>query len=116
MIWGGYRAQEELYRDIGYVVSLSDSEAPESFHLALAEGACAGCVGLTLPWPGVEFLYPREIVCRDEADIADRITGLSRNPEGFRAQSALLRQYVTEQYGVERFVQTLTRYLRQIRS
>lgn len=116
VIWGGYRAQEELYRDIGYVVSLSDSEAPESFHLALAEGACAGCVGLTLPWPGVEFLYPREIVCRDEADIADRITGLSRNPEGFRAQSALLRQYVTEQYGVERFVQTLTRYLRQIRS
>lgn len=113
--WGGFVPREELYREIGFVVSLSDSEAPESFHLALAEGACAGCMGLTLPWPGVEFLYPEEIVCRDEADMADRIAALSRNPEDFRAQSGTLRQYITEQYGMERFIQTLTRYLRQIR-
>lgn len=115
VVYGGYRERKELYREIGCVVSLSDDIMPESFHLSLAEGACAGCAGLTLPWPGAEYLYPQEILCQDEADMADRIVRLSRNPEAFQAQSRTLRQYVTERYGMERFIGTVKQYLKQIR-
>lgn len=115
VIFGGYTLQQELYCDIGYVVSLSDSEEPESFHLAPAEGACAGCVGLILPWPGAEFIYPKEFICKDEADMADRIAELSGDPDAFRMQSETLRQYVVKRYGMQRFIRNVDQYLTQIR-
>lgn len=115
IVWGGFVEQEKLYREIGFVLSLSDSEVPESFHLALAEGACAGCVGLTLPWPGVEFIYPHGMICKDEADMASRIFELSGSSAAFQKQSAEWRRYVIERYGMDAFVKVLKRYLRQIR-
>lgn len=47
----------EWYSGIDYILSVSDHE---SFHLAVAEGAAAGCQPIVLSWEGADEIYPIE--------------------------------------------------------
>lgn len=47
----------EWYSGIDVILSVSDHE---SFHLAIAEGAAAGCTPISLPWEGADEIYPKE--------------------------------------------------------
>jgi len=52
----------EWYAGVDYILSVSDHE---SFHLAIAEGAAAGCIPFSLPWEGAGEIYPREWIYPD---------------------------------------------------
>lgn len=114
VIYGGFVPRGELYRDIGYVLSLSDEQAPESFHLSPAEGACAGSLGLLLFWPGAEYIYPGDYIFDSLGSIADEILKAKRSPEYCVERTESLRRFVLENYGIEPFLSTLNQYLKQL--
>jgi glycosyltransferase involved in cell wall biosynthesis len=115
VIYKGHKERTELYRDIGYVLSLSGWEdRPESFHLAPAEGACSGSMGLILRWPGVEYIYPDDVVFDTLDEMAEQIIKASKDESYFNEKSLSLRDYVLERYRIEKFLQTLSNYLKQL--
>ena len=111
VVYKGFIEREKLYQDVRYVLSLSDDE---SFHLTPAEGAIAGCMGLFLKWPGVEYIYPQEIIFDTINEIASRIIRASRDNDFFSAQSEKLAAFVKSNYGINHFLLTLDRYLQQL--
>lgn len=66
----------EWYAGIDYILSVSDHE---SFHLAIAEGAMAGCIPVSLPWEGADEIYPEEWVYSDVKAATD---GIKKGPGG----------------------------------
>ena len=115
VIYEGHKERTELYKDIGYALSLSDYEdRPESFHLAPAEGACSGAMGLILRWPGVEYIYPGDVIVDNLDQMAKQIIKASRDESYFNEKSLALQKYVLERYGVEKFMKTLNNYLKQL--
>jgi glycosyltransferase involved in cell wall biosynthesis len=60
----------QWYAGIDYVLSVSDHE---SFHLAVAEGAVAGCIPIVSPWEGAEEIYPKEWVFSEVEDAVNAI-------------------------------------------
>lgn len=51
-------ALEAFYREVGFILSLSDFEG---CHTAVAEGGAMGCLPLMLPWPGASEVYSPEL-------------------------------------------------------
>ena len=115
VIYGGFVEREKLYGNLGYVLSLSDSEAPESFHLAPAEAACSGSMGMLLNWPGVEYIYPQDVVYEDIGKIADDIYKATFDDEYYVQKVQTLRKYVLDNYSLEKFLKILEYYLVHIR-
>jgi len=115
VIYGGYRERSELYKDIGYVLSLSSSEGrPESFHLAPAEGACAGSMGLILRWLGAEYIYPEDVIFESLDDIYIEILKTSQNESYFLEKVTFLRDFVLESYQIDKFLDILDSYMKQL--
>lgn len=112
IVYGGFIERKNLYNNIGFVLSLSELE---SFHLAPAEGACSGCVGLFLNWSGVEYIYPKRFIFKNTQEIADKIIKLAENESEFKKESDMLKKYVIDNYSIEYFLEILKRYLVQIR-
>ncbi|GGW50421.1 glycosyltransferase [Vreelandella hamiltonii] len=52
----------EWYAGIDFILSVSDHE---SFHLAVAEGAAAGCRPVVLPWEGADEIYSSSCIWPD---------------------------------------------------
>lgn len=115
IVYGGFVEREKLYEDLGFVLSLSDSKAPESFHLAPAEATCSGCLGMVLRWPGVEFIYPDDAIYESMDEMIETIYKASRDETYFRAKVEKLRQYILKNYSMEQFLKVLGKYLVQIR-
>ena len=114
VVYGCFLPRNQLYENIGYVLSLSDSENPESFHLAPAEGACAGSVGLLLNWPGVEYIYPKEFIFPTIEEITEFIYRCSRDPEMFKQKNLELKEFVLKNYNISRFIENLNLLLKQL--
>ena len=114
VVYGGFLPRNQLYENIGYVLSLSDAENPESFHLAPAEGACAGSVGLLLNWPGVEYIYPKEFIFPTIEEITEFIYRCSRDPEMFKQKNLELKEFVLKNYNISRFIENLNLLLKQL--
>ncbi|OKL49477.1 hypothetical protein BSR29_00500 [Boudabousia liubingyangii] len=64
--WVGWTKMSDEYKNIGFVLSLSDEE---SFHVAPVEGALNGVLPLILSWPGAYWVHPHENIF----DSTDRI-------------------------------------------
>lgn len=111
VIFGGFVEREKLYNNIGYVLSLSDNDAPESFHLAPAEAACGKSMGLLLNWPGVGYIYPKNVIFDDINEIADEILKAKNDTEYYNKQSDFLREYVIENYSLDKFLDNLKKYM-----
>jgi len=115
VVYGGFVERENLYKDIGYVLSLSDDEdIPESFHLAPAEGVCTGSMALILRWRGAEYIYPDTFIFETLEDMATEILRASVDDVYFTEKSTVLRDFVLERYGLDKFLQTLDGYMRQL--
>lgn len=114
VIYGGYVSRDKLYENIGYVLSLSDDEAPESFHLAPAEGACTGSIGLLLKWPGVEYIYPETALFSSVEEITETIFECSQNTDLFKLKNEELQGFVMKNYNMVRFLENIKRYLKQL--
>ena len=110
-----YRGYSDIRRalgeqGIGIVLSLSDSvrEFPgsESFHLAVADGFATGGVGLVRHWEGAEYVWPGRFILASDAEIVDRILSYREDPGVYRADAAAGLDFVSRNYGVQKFVTT----------
>ncbi|WP_145410987.1 glycosyltransferase [Paenibacillus xylanexedens] len=81
VIFAGWQKSTEYLKSIGYVISVSDSDKPESFHLSPAEGMASNAIGLLLNWPGVEYIYPSCFIRTNVTEIAEAILSLNRQNE-----------------------------------
>ena len=112
----GFKPREHLYDGIGIVLSTSDADGvPESFHLAPAEGACAGAMGLLLRWPGAEYIYPSSVIYDSTDKLASEILRLAGEPEYYSERKTMLGQYVKDNYDISSFLKTVRMYLTYIR-
>lgn len=114
IVYGGYVERSLLYKNIGYVLSLSDKEEPESFHLSPAEGACSGSMGLLLNWPGVEYIYPEEVIYESLDEMKEEIIKASKDREYFSGKAKALEDYMIKNYEVNLFLNKLKQYLKFI--
>ncbi|MDR1665192.1 MAG: glycosyltransferase [Clostridiales bacterium] len=114
VVYGGYKERSVLYDDIDYVLSLSDSEFPESFHLSPAEGACSGAMGLILKWPGVEFIYPKDFVFSSIEEIEEQVLFALKDDEFFHNQVLKLHDFIVDNYSIDKFLKILGFYLKQL--
>lgn len=99
VIFTGWEDSAEYLRNIGFVLSVSDSDKPESFHLAPAEGMASGAVGLLLQWPGVEYIYPDEFIVGSIEEMANKIYELMNRDlnEIVRNKS---KRFISESYNI----------------
>jgi Glycosyltransferases involved in cell wall biogenesis len=115
IIYGGYVERENLYKNLGYVLSLSDNEQPESFHLSPAEAACSGSMGMLLNWPGVEYIYPKDVIYENINEIADEILKAYNDEEYYKSRADYFKEFVMENYNIYKFIDELKQYLVKVR-
>jgi len=112
VIYLGFLERSQIYNSLGYVLSLSNSE---SFHLALAEGAFAGCMGMVLKeWKGSEYLYPERCLYNSTWDIIGDIVRAGRDDQFYRENVGSLHNFVERNYNIGNFLNNLHRYLKQL--
>ena len=97
----GWVEMTEFLRKIGYVLSLSDSKFPESFHVTPMEGMASGAVTAALRWEGIEYIYPEEVVMDTLEEIAEYIDRLTENPESYKAAALRGQEFVRGSYDIE---------------
>lgn len=114
VIFGGFVERENLYENIGYVLSLSDNKDPESFHLSPAEGVCSGSIGMLLNWPGVEYIYTKDFIFKSIGDMEEFILKTSYDKELFKKIQEKQKSYIISAYNITRFIDKLNLYLKQI--
>lgn len=109
----GWRDRKDIFRESGFVLSLSDAALPESFHLAPAEGITDGCIGLILSWPGAEYIYPAEMLCTGLDEMAETILHLSGDADAFTRLQRKLYDYIITNYPADKFYDGLHNILEQ---
>lgn len=102
VIFDGWVNISEFLKDIGYVLSLSDADFPESFHLAPFEGAASHAVALALRWEGIEYIYPSRIVFDSIKDIAKQICQCNQDQSLYQELSDYCYQYTKERYDIHK--------------
>ncbi|QHT59264.1 glycosyltransferase [Paenibacillus lycopersici] len=100
VIFAGWQDSAEYLRRIGFVISVSDSDKPESFHLAPAEGMASGAVGLLLKWPGVEYIYPADFTADNIDEMANKIVQLNKDLELFHHLSSRGKEFIQTAYSI----------------
>ncbi|MFI3210945.1 MAG: glycosyltransferase [Peptostreptococcaceae bacterium] len=103
----GWIEKNNMFEDIGYVLSLSDNENPESFHLSPAEGICSKSMGLYLNWPGVEYIYPDDIIFKTEDEIIAFILDTYKNEDKYLSKMNDARSLILEKYSIDNFIKEI---------
>lgn len=86
----------QFLQNMGWVLSPSDFE---SFHLAIAEGACAGAVPIIWGWDAATSIYDEFIMVSSVEDAALRI--MSTSFEEWRCKSDSSRLVASAQFAVQ---------------
>lgn len=97
----GWVEMPEFLKQIGYVLSLSDANFPESFHVTPFEGMASGAVAAALRWDGIEYIYPEEVIVDTVEEAAAYISSLNGNPAAYAEAAERGREYVRENYDIE---------------
>ena len=97
---------EEWYREIGYILSSSDSEG---CHTSVLEGMASGCRPIVFAWPGADTLFPEEHVYGD-LDDAIALLLADRDGQVEDDEKAKLKKFVAN-YDTEKFMEFATRQL-----
>ena len=100
VFFDGWVDVPQFLKKIGYVLSLSDSQFPESFHVTPFEGMAAGCVVAALRWEGIEYLYPEDVICNSIGEIAEYIDDRTVNRDIYRKCAEKGQQYVRENFDI----------------
>lgn len=99
----GWVERKDMFCDIGYVLSLSDIEGS---HLSPTEAFADSTISLLIGWPGVEYIYPKEIIFNGPEDIADFI--LNTSDDAYFEISSRLKDYCIHEFGEKSFVDGLS--------
>lgn len=105
----GYSDLTVALSNTGFVLSVSDdSELPESFHIAPADGFAAGAQGVFLDWRGVEYIYQSETVFPDLDAIKAHIVE-HQDYSRFKEAALRGRNFLRENYTMSAFVSRFRR-------
>ena len=91
----------EWYRNIGFILSTSESEG---CHTSVAEGICSGAVPIVIDWPGAASVYGGDCVYDDVSAMADAIL-TQRTANGHSTKE--LQQRGAREFDIERTVSQL---------
>lgn len=100
VIFTGWIKIPDFLKKIGYVLSLSDSKFPESFHVAPFEGMASAGLGLALRWEGIEYIYPEYTVFESVDEIAEKIIECNGNEALYTDLAEKSRAYTAENYNL----------------
>ncbi len=100
VIFDGWVDMPEFLKKTGYVLSLSDSSYPESFHVTPAEGMASGALAVFLRWEGIEYIYPEEMIMDSLEEIAEYIDRLSEEPEEYRKRAESGQKFIRDNYDI----------------
>ena len=100
----GWVSRQDMFQDIGYVLSLSDIEGS---HLSPTEAFAASTISLLIDWPGVEYVYPKEIIFRDGDGIVADILDTYSDSNKYSKMAEKLKDYCSEEFGEKYFVEGL---------
>lgn len=114
VVYGGFMERSELYNNLAYILSVSDDEEPESFHLAPAEAACSGSIGMILNWPGAEYIYPEDAIYENLNDIANEIIKCYKDEKYYMHKANNFKNFICENYNINRFMKELNKYLCEV--
>ncbi|WP_405293902.1 hypothetical protein [Methanobrevibacter sp.] len=106
IINGGWVERKDMFCDIGYVLSLSDLEGS---HLSPTEAFADSTISLLIDWPGVEYVYPKEIIFNDLEDIVKFILGSYSDEDKYSNISSKLKKYCMDEFSEEYFVNGIKR-------
>lgn len=98
VIFTGWIKTSDFLKKMGYTLSLSDKEFPESFHIAPFECMASGGVGLSLDWEGIEYIYPECAIYNNIDEIAQKIIECNENEEEYRRISQTSKKFIAENY------------------
>lgn len=111
VIFTGWIKIPDFLKDIGYVLSLSDKEFPESFHISPFEGMVSNGIGLALKWDGIEYIYPQNIIYDNIYQIAEKIEYYNNNEEEFKQIAENSRNFTIENYDINIIANTINKLL-----
>ena len=98
VIYTGWVKIQDFLKKIGYTLSLSDKEFPESFHVAPFECMASNGIGLSLNWEGIEYIYPEYVICNSIEEIAKKIEEYNHHPEKYKEIAEKGRNFTKEHY------------------
>lgn len=98
VIFTGWIKTQDFLKKIGYTLSLSDKEFPESFHIAPFECMASQGIGLSLNWEGIEYIYPEYVICNSIEEIADKIEEYNHDKNKYREIAEKGRTFTKEHY------------------
>ena len=101
VVFTGWVDTKKYLKNIGYVLSVSDNEKPESFHLTPAEGLVSGALALATYWQGIEYIYPDYIIKKDVREIVDTIVELETDDKKYQKLVNDGRNFIIDNYDIE---------------
>lgn len=93
---------EEWYREVGFILSSSDSEG---CHTSVLEGMACGCIPIVYNWPGASSLVPDQYVHADLNDAASQVVAMAVNGIDVDLQDHI--KAIVGQYDSDAFLSTL---------
>ncbi|WP_405306368.1 hypothetical protein [Methanobrevibacter sp.] len=100
----GWVERNDMFQDIGYVLSLSDIEGS---HLSPTEAFADSTISLLIKWPGVEYVYPKELIFDGSEEIVRFILDTYSDSVKYSDISSKLRKYCIDEFGEEYFADGL---------
>lgn len=100
---------EEWYREVGFMLSSSDTEG---CHTSIFEGMASGCEPIVFAWPGARTLFPDRFVYDD---LQDAIPGVLQRAASYEEDESLRDPHRHHAAGcdVSHFVELLCRLLNE---
>lgn len=107
VIFNGWVNIPEFLKDIGYTLSLSDKEFPESFHISPMECMASKGIGLCLDWEGIEYIYPEWTIYQSTGNIIQKILDLNHADDEYDHLAVKCQEFVSDSYDISIIKNTL---------
>ena len=98
----------EWYRNIGFILSVSDFEGT---HQAVAEGGASGALPIMRGWEGAEEVYRKEWIYPDTDAMSQRILQYSRDAKIWQRDAKACASYMKSKFDTAQIVRQYTEIL-----
>lgn len=111
IIFTGRMERQNMFKDVGYVLSLSDHDQPESFHLTPAEAIADNTIALLLDWPGVEYVYPDYIIKNSVERMRETILATVNDDMQYNKILEDSKEFVFNNYSINRYLKEINKLI-----